>query len=152
MYFVNITTIEELRKAYKQLAKRLHPDNGGNAEDFKAMNAEYDKAFSRISSGKEGKAFSLDIDEALRAAIDSIINLDGIEIEICGIWIWVSGNTYKVKEELKKAGFKWCSNKKLWAFHAEPFVKFGRRKTSMEYIRSVYGSEKVERDSFKKLK
>lgn len=40
-YFFNITTVEELKKQFRALSIKLHPDRGGNAEDFREMMAEY---------------------------------------------------------------------------------------------------------------
>ena len=31
-YFINVNTLEELRKQYKELLKKFHPDNGGSEE------------------------------------------------------------------------------------------------------------------------
>lgn len=45
-------------------------------------------------------------DRALREVLEKIINIDGIEILICGQWIWVDGNTCVYKKELKEIGFK----------------------------------------------
>lgn len=42
-------TEAELKKAYRRLAKKFHPDNGGNLEDSKQLNAEY----SRLMKGFE---------------------------------------------------------------------------------------------------
>ena len=33
---------EDLKKQFRRLVKELHPDHGGNAEDFKAMMKEYE--------------------------------------------------------------------------------------------------------------
>ena len=49
-YFENCKTAEELRKEFHRLAKELHPDNGGNAEDFKAMKAEFEKAWETVGN------------------------------------------------------------------------------------------------------
>ena len=46
-YFTNCKTAEELKKAYRTWAKKLHPDLGGNAEEFKVMQAEYEKLWER---------------------------------------------------------------------------------------------------------
>lgn len=48
-YFVNVATLEELRKQYKKLIKQYHPDNvGGSDEDMKAINAEYERLFKNL--------------------------------------------------------------------------------------------------------
>ena len=33
---------------------------------------------------------------------------NGLEIEICGLWMWVGGETKKHKDALKDAGYKWA--------------------------------------------
>lgn len=42
-YFKDITTPEELKKAFRAYCVTMHPDKGGNAEDFKAMLNEYEQ-------------------------------------------------------------------------------------------------------------
>lgn len=44
-YFKNISDFEELKKQYKQNALKLHPDKGGDAEEFKEMQNEFDTLF-----------------------------------------------------------------------------------------------------------
>ena len=84
-------------------------------------------------------------DELFRDALNKIINLDAVMIEIIGCWIWVTGNTYGAKDALKAAGFKWCNNKKAWSWHAgERYYKKSKRKLSMEELRNLYGSEEVK--------
>lgn len=41
-YFVNIHNADELRKAYRANVITMHPDRGGNEEEFKAMQAEFE--------------------------------------------------------------------------------------------------------------
>lgn len=43
-YFKDITTPEELKKAFRAYCVTMHPDKGGNAEEFKAMLNEYEQA------------------------------------------------------------------------------------------------------------
>ena len=40
-WFTDVRTVEELRKQYRQLMKKHHPDVGGSTEDAKEINAEY---------------------------------------------------------------------------------------------------------------
>jgi curved DNA-binding protein CbpA len=42
-FFDNIKSKKDLKKSYRELSKKMHPDKGGNAEEFKKMQNEYDK-------------------------------------------------------------------------------------------------------------
>lgn len=144
-YFHNINTLEELRTAYRALLKKFHPDNGGSEEATKEINLEYEKLFRFLKnrSGADQKTkYDTREDENLREVLQQIINLN-VNIEICGSWIWVSGNTYPVKESLKAAGFKFSKNKKAWYWHSGEYTRRGK-KVSLDYIRNKYGSETVK--------
>ena len=94
-YFVNISTLEELRKEYRRLAKANHPDMGGSAEEMKVINIEYEMCFKILENADtptNGKKYNKEEDAMIRDIINVIIHLN-IEIEVCGSWIWVSGNT-----------------------------------------------------------
>lgn len=160
-YFNNITTLEQLRKQYRDLLKIHHPDNGGNVSQMQEINAEYDKLFKILkdkhdsnttgngnSNGKESEysknMYNWENDKALRETLGKIINFNGIEIQVIGQWIWVSGNTYKYKKELKEIGFKWASQKKMWHWHSELFRKKSRKTLSISEIKSYYGSTKIQ--------
>ena len=43
-YFSNITTAEELKKQFRNYCVTMHPDKGGDPEEFKIMLAEYEEA------------------------------------------------------------------------------------------------------------
>lgn len=43
-YFKNITTAEELKKQFRAYCVTMHPDKGGDPEEFKTMLAEYEQA------------------------------------------------------------------------------------------------------------
>ena len=49
-YFVNINNAEDLKKRFRELSISLHPDRGGNAEDFAAMLAEYETAAKNLNA------------------------------------------------------------------------------------------------------
>lgn len=49
-YFNNINNAEDLKKRFRELSISLHPDRGGNAEDFAAMLAEYETAAKNLNA------------------------------------------------------------------------------------------------------
>ena len=55
-YFVNISNLDELRKAYRRLSMIHHPDKGGDPEVMKAINNEYDALFKRLKAEHNAKA------------------------------------------------------------------------------------------------
>ena len=53
-YFVNYPyTAESLKAEFRELAKKLHPDTGGDAEEFKAMQNEYEQVTNDIQRANE---------------------------------------------------------------------------------------------------
>lgn len=112
-YFKNVETLEELRREYKRLVKANHPDNGGSEDVIKVINVEYDFCFKALEKNDTASSnkYNMEEDEQIWDIINNIINFN-IDIEICGSWIWVSGNTYECKTELKQNGFRWASKKK----------------------------------------
>ena len=144
-YFKDITTLEELRKEYKRLVKINHPDNGGSADDIKIINVEYEIKFKILEKSDtcNRKKYNQQEDEMIRDIINVIIHLN-IDIEICGSWIWVTGNTYTCKDELKGNGFHWASKKKAWYWHNPEEVTRSHGKTTMADIRIKYGSDVVK--------
>jgi curved DNA-binding protein CbpA len=165
-YFKDVNTLEELRKQYKELLKKYHPDNPqGSTEATQDINAEYDKLFRLLKDKHESNTeqtnnktsyddmkYNFEEDEKLREVLQSIIHLSDITIEVCGSWIWVSGNTYPHKEELKQYGLKYASKKKQWYWHSEAFRKKGKKALSMDDIRSYYGSTEVQTEAIKRIK
>jgi curved DNA-binding protein CbpA len=160
-YFQNCKTAEELKKAFYHEAKRLHPDNGGSAEEFKKMKAEYEKMFDLLKNVHKtatGETWTATGDKATKETasefadiIEKFIHFEGITIEIIGSWIWITGNTFQIKEELKKAGFKFSSKKKAWYFHYGPYKKHSKKNHSMDDLREMWGSEEFEQEPQKKI-
>ena len=146
-YFVGIETLSELKTAYKKLAKQFHQDNGGSIEAMQILNAEYDSVFETLKRNYNNEATeqrkTCEMAEDYRKIIETLINFEGINIEICGNWIWISGDTKQYKEDFKKVGLFWAKKKKMWYWRADQFKSYGRKSKSMDSIRNKYGSDTI---------
>ena len=136
--FKNIEGINEAKKIYKTLAKQLHPDMGGNEEDFKLLNNIYNDIIeNKIYFSNESK-----FDIELEKIISQILHYENIIIEVVGSWIWLSGDTKAIKEKLKELNFKWASKKKMW-YYGEMKGRNPNQK-SMDEIKYKYGFQTVK--------
>ena len=146
-YFEGTQTLQELKTAYKKLAMVFHPDKGGDLETMKAINNEYDELFNVLKDGYNATQTEErqmhETPDQYRDIIIPILDLEGVEIELCGSWIWVSGNTKEHKDLLKQLGFYWASKKLMWYWRPEEFKSYGRKGKTMSDIRNKYGSEKI---------
>lgn len=128
-WFNNPETLEDLKKQYKKLAFQNHPDRGGKTSDMQEINAEYEALFSRLKDthkNAEGEFYTARTATTETATefmdiIEKLIHMEGIEIEVCGSWVWVTGDTRPHKEELKALSFRWSSNKSAWYFHRDGY-------------------------------
>lgn len=158
-YFNGCTTIEDVKRVFKELAKALHPDNGGDAEAFKAMMQEYQAAFNRLKNthtNAAGETYTSEKEttetpEQFAEIINKIIFMDGVKIEIIGSWVWLSGNTMIYKDEIKAVGFWWSKSKKAWYYTGEKEHHKRRGHYSMSGLRDKWGSVEVEREEQKRL-
>ena len=133
--FKDVTGINEAKKIYKTLAKKLHPDVWGSVEEFKLLNNIYNDFIEhKIFFSNESK-----IDLELEKIISQILHFENITIELIGSWIWLSGDTKAIKDILKDLNFKWASKKKMW-YYGEMKGKNLKPK-SMDEIKSKYNTQ-----------
>ena len=164
-----IRCIEDLKKIYFKLAQRIHPDHGGSEEEFKTLNSEYQSLFPKFKdihknindkeetekSGKTWEEYYTAKTPCKECADDFIkivsflLTLDGLNVELCGRWLWIGGNTMKHKDVLKSMGCKWNAKKKLWSWHYQEDSTNGwkkRKAWNMDKIRGAYGSQTFYKD------
>ena len=112
-YFINCKNLDELKKAYKAAAMKNHPDMGGDTATMQAINAEYSARFEVLKRSQNEQAAedttgrthaTTESAGDFIAIIAALLKLDGLEIELCGRWLWIGGNTREHKEALKAAG------------------------------------------------
>lgn len=142
-------TPEIVKKAYVEACKKYHPDiNPAGAEMMKVVNAAYEVLKGHSGTIKDEQS---DYGELFNDALNAILPLDGLTIEICGVWIWVTGDTRKHKDALKSAGYKWASKKKAWHFRPDQFRGRSHGNTSLDDIRTKYGSKRPAEQGFVRI-
>lgn len=150
MHFDHCTSLNELKSAYKALALENHPDMGGDVRAMQEINAEYDRVFSKLKAEQNKRAGepesgarkTTEAPEEFREVVAALLKIRGIELELCGSWIWVSGDTYEARAELKAAGCLFSRSKRRWYWrHAEDGCRWSRGRQTMGEIRAKYGSE-----------
>lgn len=140
-WFTNVTTIEQLRKQYRELLKKYHLDNeNGSVEVTQEINAEYDLVFSILSKEEhsDSQSYTQEENEQFKTILNAIIGYN-ITIEIIGNWIWCF-NCYAYKDQLKSLGFTWCSKKKAWVWHSGEYHRHHKKEIPLNDIRTKYGS------------
>jgi hypothetical protein len=143
--FIGVEGINEVKKIYKELAKKLHPDVGGSNELFKLLNSVYNHILEHGINFAKDSEFDLEIEKI----ISQILHYENIIIEVVGSWIWLSGDTKNIKETLKELGFKWASKKKQWYF-GEMKSRNPHQK-SMDDIKAKYGCQTVRSKTKEKI-
>ena len=155
-WFAGCKTAEEGKKLYRKLAKEFHPDVTGENETMKSINAAFTSFWAVYKdvhmNAETNQTFTSQKKTTETAAdfIDIISKLNTIEteitVEICGSWLWISGDTFPVKDRLCSFGCKWSKSKHKWYWTKDQFQKSRYKTKSMNAIRMLYGSEMVQLD------
>ena len=141
--------MEELRKRYRQLLKQYHPDNqNGSDEATKEINMEYDFVFAKLSyeNKEDEQCYTYEENEQFKAIMNAIIGFN-ITIEVIGSWIWCF-DCYPYKDQLKLLGFTWCSKKRAWVWHEEPYHRHHRKEIPLSDIKARYGYQTIKNQSY----
>ena len=146
-------TLDELRREYHRLAFIHHPDKGGKTATMQNINDQYEKHSMKLIGANteftEGrKEWEMQVSEELRERLNRIIRLQGIVIELIGSWIWITGNTFFVRDTLKAEGYKFSHPKGSWYWHKGDYIKKSGVLLSMEEMRQLWGAEKIKSEGF----
>lgn len=152
--------LNELKQLYRAFALQFHPDHGGVEESMKAINIEFTRLFKILKirqnqSAEEehrrgnwqGFYKTTETPEEFIEIVEKLSRIPGIEIELCGSWLWISGETMKNREDLKACGCRWSHPKKLWYWRHEENMCYKRtgKDTDIDEIRAKYGSQRMTR-------
>ena len=146
----------EIKTAYRKACIKYHPDrNPAGLEMMKAVNVAYQLLTETCYNGSErpiNDEVNTCFGDELNAAINAVINLTGINIEICGAWVWLTGNTREYKNVIKAAGFWWAKKKAAWYYRPADYKSRNRGKWDLEKIRDTYGSTNVQTQTPQSIK
>ena len=164
-YFNDCKTQAEAKAKYRELVKQHHPDAGGDTATMQDINREYSQFMSEGAKGearerqrtahaenRKSAADFHDLDEVgekIRVMIEFALNLEGVDVELMGLWVWLTGNTkahkdaFKAWNESHELKWRWMHKKQAWAYQGVP--SFNRKETTLDEIRNAYGSQKFSR-------
>ena len=152
-FFFECYTIEAVKNRYRDLAKKHHPDLGGDTETMQSVNVEYADAMRRAIAGEENEYQRTRATagfEPLREAIEFAVTLpENVSVIIRGFWLWLEGETYFCKDRIKSfksadgIRFRWSKSKQSWYFAAVPSSNKTGKVYSFEEIEAIYGREEV---------
>ncbi len=155
-YFKDCKTLDEVKTLYRSLALKHHPDRGGSTETMQNINSEYAFACAKILKGENISSVETEEEilkaEKYREALEAVIALDGLIIELVGAWIWITGNTYPHRTILRAAGYMFAHKKVAWYFRTDEFKTHNRHQLSLEQIKAKYGSKNLSNHSANKSK
>ena len=151
-FFEGLKEEKEIKARYKELAKAHHPDKGGCADTMKEINNQYELVMRGFYQSAGKSTFEIDellINDALmREKLNLILMIEGLTIELCGSWIWVTGDTKSCKDRLKELGFFWAAKKIAWYWRSDERKCRNRQGMSLEYIREKWGSQAITRKNW----
>jgi hypothetical protein len=117
------------------------------------INNQYEKLSKKLINSnqfftEERKEYEHQVSEELRQMIDKVILLPNIIIELIGSWLWITGNTFPVKDTLKSEGFKFSAYKAAWFWHSGEYIKRNGNLLSMEDLKDLWGYENIQSKAY----
>jgi len=152
-WFEGLNSPQEIKNMYRELAFEHHPDKGGSTKVMQDINTWYHRSLKKcdnIEYGQYKYSYDWKRESHLADKIFEVINLDGIKIELCGVWLWITGDSYPHRLLLKNLGFKYSGNKKAWYYHEGAYRKHGKKRFTLYQIRKSFGSKVLSEENEKK--
>ena len=148
-------TLEELKKMYHKLATIHHPDVGGSKEDMQKVNNEYESLFAvlkNIHKNVKGETYNKETSEVYSdfiTIIDILLKVPNIVIEICGKWLWITGDTKPHAKIFRSIGCQWASKKQAWYYHRPEDAAHSNGNYTLMEIRQIFGSKILNNENSK---
>jgi len=159
-FFSGCITVEQVKQAYRRLAKEYHPDLGGCLETMKQINLQYHemlKGLHGFTSIREGKEFTYYYNQGLEQELADMIyrllglKMEGVEIALIGLWVWVTGNTKVYKDSLKGLGCWYHAKRKCWYYHSKKVQSRYNPNISLTGLAACYGYQACQGEGMKEV-
>lgn len=138
--------IEEQLKLFLANFLDDHADIDYWVENVELLNKETIEKLREVMTAEMQKAIAVKVAEQ---KMEILKNYDGLEMEIKGTWLWITGNTQAHKEALKMVKCFCIGNKKngrseskfYWGFKSAIVPSRSGAPKSMSYINRRYGTQ-----------
>ena len=139
------------------LAKRHHPDMGGNTRTMQDLNGEYETVLHHLDGytaiGTDAKEHTYHYHAAYEQAVVDQINRiiqthlpATLTIELLGTWIWIGGtqkDDLYTRKLLGTLHFAWHSKREKWYWKPAGSFSHYRARLSYNDLRQVYGASAI---------
>ena len=127
---------KEVKKAFHLACMKYHPDRNPAGNEMMKMVLQAWEVLQKENFPINCEGFETgdcyDYGKEINDALNKIVGIEGIQIEVCGSWVWVSNTRYDQRSifclprqydpETKKPvaddeiRFRWSRDKKRWYF------------------------------------
>jgi hypothetical protein len=149
-FFAGLSTPEEIKKTYRDLARQHHPDLGGDLETMKIINAQYHDALNgqngRVNDGRTYK-YNRKAEQEIMDVIAELLKLPNLEISLIGYWVWIQGDTKPSKDILKANGCRWHSGRSCWYWKPSWCGRSRSNPGGLETLAAKYGYQGFTSDT-----
>jgi len=145
-YFNHCKSLDEIKSEYKKHVLQWLPtaERAGEADLLALLDTEYNEISQRPNFKKNSPEVQAEF-TVFPKIVKELVTI-GLDMEMCGSWLWVSGNTFDHTEKLKELGLKYSPNKKMWYYRPKWSRSTNSSPMSFDYIRNKYGSDKIEKE------
>lgn len=126
-WFSGCGTVAKIKATYRILAKRWHPDCGGDNATMAEINGEYEdtlksadgEVYRDDQDNEHTYHYNAKVERDLMNKIAELLKLSMADVQVLliGTWIWVKGDTKPYKDALKSLGLWWNSKRIAWSYH-----------------------------------